>query len=64
MNPTLKRHLISFLITFLSVFSLTIGASFTVIEAPDALTSSVILSMVVSAARTAIKAAFEGISGR
>ncbi len=63
MNPTLKRYLLSSVSTFLTVFlgslSLSIGNwSGTVI------TSALVWSLVLSAARAAIKAVVESFAGQ
>lgn len=55
MKQTIKRHLISFLVTF--------GATFILVLVPalnqDSMTTAVLLSVIIAAARSAFKIAYE-----
>jgi len=54
-KDTIKRHLISFLVTF--------GATFILVLVPalnqDSMTAAVLLSVIIAAARSAFKIAYE-----
>lgn len=54
-KDTIKRHLISFLVTF--------GATFILVLVPalnqDSMTTAVLLSVIIAAARSAFKIAYE-----
>ncbi len=58
MNDTIKAHLFSFGVTFVSTFLLTFGASLQGFTNGN-LTMDIIISLVVSAARTAGKLVLE-----
>lgn len=60
MNPTLKRYLASSAVTFLSVFLLTLGASFTTETVESSLSFSAIGGLIGVAVRAAVKAVLEG----
>ena len=64
MNDTLKRHLISAAITFVTVFSTTVGVMLGsgALDA-NTLTTSAVAGVLVSAVRAAVKAAAEGWLG-
>ena len=57
MNPTLKRYLISSLITFLSTFLLVLGTELSV----DAIDTSAIVALALTAVRAGIKAVGENL---
>jgi hypothetical protein len=58
MNPTLKRYLVSSLITFLSVFLLALATSIGSLDV-ETFNSSILLGIVVVAGRAALKAVSE-----
>ncbi len=60
MNPTLKRYLISSTTTFVTVFFISLGAQLAVAHiTPETLGWGVVLSIVMTAGRAAVKAAVE-----
>lgn len=62
MNQTLKRYLVSTAVTFASVFFLTLGTAVSTLEtAPEAITASTIVSLLVAALRTAFKWTIESL---
>lgn len=63
MKETLKRHLISILITFVSSFLTLLGASIATMGTEN-LTSAIIGSLILSAARGAVKAIYERYATR
>lgn len=61
MNPEIKRYLISSLVTFVSVFLLTLGASVSSLDTTPAITSSAIVALLLTAVRAALKASIEAV---
>lgn len=63
MLPIIERYLVSALITFLSVFFTVLGANLATLSIPT-ITFSAITAILFAAIRTAVKAAFEAMSGQ
>lgn len=63
MNPQIKRYLVSSLVTFASVFLITLGASVSSLEATPAITGSAVVALLLVAVRAAIKASIEAVVG-
>lgn len=61
MNETLKRHLISAGVTFVSMFFTLLGTELAV-QAPMQITGTVISALVIAAIRGAFKLTFESIT--
>jgi hypothetical protein len=61
MNQTLKRHLISAGITFISNFGLALAIALSTVPADKALTGAVIWGIIGVAARGAVKATTEAV---
>lgn len=63
-NITIKRYAISSATTFVTTFLISIGAQLALIHVtPETLGWGVIISIGATAARAAVKAVIEGISG-
>lgn len=61
MNETLKKHIISYLVTFISMFFTLLGAEL-VYHVPAEWTATAVSALVVAAIRGAFKATFELIA--
>lgn len=63
MNPTLKRYAISSIITFVSMFLISVGAQLSMgAITADNLTLGAVLSIIFVALRAAIKAVVEAFA--
>ena len=60
MNPTLKRYLISSVITFSTAFLISVGAQLAMVHiTPETFGISIVLSIGATASRAAVKALIE-----
>lgn len=62
-TPTVKRYLLSSSVTFLSTFFLLMGTELQSVGNPSALTSAMVIGLVVVAGRAAFKAVIEAVVG-
>jgi hypothetical protein len=64
MNSTLQRYLVSSATTFVTAFLISVGAQLTLVHmTPETLGWGIVASIGATAARAAIKAVIETVSG-
>ncbi len=65
MNPTIKRYLVSSVVTFTTTFLISVGAQLAMLHiSPETLGIGLVLSVVATASRAAVKALIESFLAR